>query len=470
MFALQMDGTLYPIYNNEIEFYLKSGQSAVVDGLPEGFTYEVEEEEGDYYTYKSDIVTANETGNIFEVSRVNVSKIEISGSKEWDDDGNRDGVRPESIHVTLTASNGLTYDQVVKADASNNWSWKFTELPEWDGNGDRVIYTVSEEEVKDYSTVYPKADSRLGEYDIKNVHTPGRTSRTVEKIWKDGENRDHVRPETVTVQLYETIDGDKRASGDAVTLSEENGWSYTWNDLFVNDNGKPITYSVEEVNVPEKYVAEVQETGTKFIITNTYQPLTVSKTVEKRWDDNENKDNLRPVSIQARLLADGQEVAVVILNETNGWKYTWTDLPVNRNGNQISYTVEEIEIPDGYSAVITYEGDLMVITNTHTPNTPGRPDRPGGGGGNPGGGNPGGGNPPGGPGTTTIEEPGVPLANLPPESMTELIEDSEVPLAALPRTGDSRHTKALMMMFGIAGLGMLLTAAGFRKRKDESDD
>lgn len=192
--------------------------------------------------------------------------------------------------------------------------------------------------------------------------------------------------------------------------------------------------------------------------------------MEKRWDDNENKDNLRPVSIQARLLADGQEVAVVILNETNGWKYTWTDLPVNRNGNQISYTVEEIEIPDGYSAVITYEGDLMVITNTHTPNTPGRPDRPGGGGGNPGGGNPGGGNPPGGPGTTTIEEPGVPLANLPPESMTELIEDSEVPLAALPRTGDSRHTKALMMMFGIAGLGMLLTAAGFRKRKDESDD
>ncbi len=470
MFALQMDGTLYPIYNNEIEFYLKSGQSAVVDGLPEGFTYEVKEEEGDYYTYKSDIVTANETGNIFEVSRVNVSKIEISGSKEWDDDGNRDGVRPESIHVTLTASNGLTYDQVVKADASNNWSWKFTDLPEWDGNGDRVIYTVSEEEVKDYSTVYPKADSTLGKYDIKNVHTPGRTSRTVEKIWKDGENRDHVRPETVTVQLYETIDGDKRASGDAVTLSEENGWSYTWNDLFVNDNGKPITYSVEEVNVPEKYVAEVQETGTKFIITNTYQPLTVSKTVEKRWDDNENKDNLRPVSIQARLLADGQEVAVVILNETNGWKYTWTDLPVNRNGNQISYTVEEIEIPDGYSAVITYEGDLMVITNTHTPNTPGRPDRPGGGGGNPGGGNPGGGNPPGGPGTTTIEEPGVPLANLPPESMTELIEDSEVPLAALPRTGDSRHTKALMMMFGIAGLGMLLTAAGFRKRKDESDD
>ena len=570
MFALQMDGTLYPIYNNEIEFYLKSGQSAVVDGLPEGFTYEVEEEEGDYYTYKSDIVTANETGNIFEVSRVNVSKTEISGSKEWDDDGNRDGVRPESIHVTLTASNGLTYDQVVKADASNNWSWKFTELPEWDGNGERVIYTVSEEEVKDYSTVYPKADSRLGEYDIKNVHTPGRTSRTVEKIWNDGNDRDRVRPNSITVQLYETVDGNKKASGDAVTLNQANNWSYTWNDLFVKEDGKEIAYSVEEVNVPDKYEVQIEETGTKFIITNTYNPTVVSKTVEKRWDDHDDTDRLRPGSIQVMLLADGKRAevaaAVVTLNAANGWKHTWEDLPANHEGNPISYTVEEVEVPNGYSVNVVNDGDVITVTNTHNPSTvkrtvnkvwndennrdnlrpdsisvqliadgevvetitlseannwnhqwenlpenkdgkkivytvkeiqvngytssvnedngiititnthtPDRPNRPGGGGGNPGGGNPGGGNPgggnpPGGPGTTTIEEPGVPLANLPPESMTELIEDSEVPLAALPRTGDSRHTKALMMMFGIAGLGMLLTAAGFRKRKDESDD
>ncbi len=477
---------------SHFEVTIKDGEAFTVEGLPLGTGYTVTEAEAsrkNYAVYINGklIEDGKVTGTIkgagsedgageeesikAEFAYVNVETTEISGVKVWEDDSNRDGVRPQSIKITLQSSNGLTYTKEVTADEEGSWNWTFTGLPKWDDEGNLLTYVISEEEVTDYSTIYAGgAPGELKEFDIKNVHTPGRTSRTVEKVWKDGENRDHVRPETVTVQLYETIDGDKRASGDAVTLSEENGWSYTWNDLFVNDNGKPITYSVEEVNVPEKYVAEVQETGTKFIITNTYQPLTVSKTVEKRWDDNENKDNLRPVSIQARLLADGQEVAVVILNETNGWKYTWTDLPVNRNGNQISYTVEEIEIPDGYSAVITYEGDLMVITNTHTPNTPGRPDRPGGGGGNPGGGNPGGGNPPGGPGTTTIEEPGVPLANLPPESMTELIEDSEVPLAALPRTGDSRHTKALMMMFGIAGLGMLLTAAGFRKRKDESDD
>ena len=124
------------------------------------------------------------------------------------------------------------------------------------------------------------------------------------------------------------------------------------------------------------------------------------------------------------------------------------------------------EIP-GYT--VTYSEDTFTITNTHT-----TPNRPGGGnpGGGGGGGNPGGGgSSPGGPGagTTTIDEPGVPLANLPAESVNELIEESEVPLAALPKTGDSRHTRALLMMFGIAGLGMLLTAAGLRKRKDDSE-
>lgn len=74
----------------------------------------------------------------------------------------------------------------------------------------------------------------------------------------------------------------------------------------------------------------------------------------------------------------------------------------------------------------------------------------------------------------TIDEPVVPLADLPPEftpeSMLELIEDADVPLVALPRTGDSRHTNILMMMLGIAGLGILFTAAGLRKKKDESSD
>lgn len=172
----------------------------------------------------------------------------------------------------------------------------------------------------------------------------------------------------------------------------------------------------------------------------------------------------------------------------------------------IYHVKEEDAFIEGYDWTVTGGGNVTVpanadaqitITNTYTdpeqptPEEPTEPEQPtdpeptipeptvptssgGGGGGNPGGPR-GGGNTPGGPGATmTIDEPVVPLADLPPEftpeSMLELIEDADVPLVALPRTGDSRHTNILMMMLGIAGLGILFTAAGLRKKKDESSD
>lgn len=51
-FALELNGTLYPVRGNEVEFRLKHGESAVVEGLPEGFTYTVTEEEGADYKYE----------------------------------------------------------------------------------------------------------------------------------------------------------------------------------------------------------------------------------------------------------------------------------------------------------------------------------------------------------------------------------------------------------------------------------
>ncbi|NBH71259.1 LPXTG cell wall anchor domain-containing protein [Clostridiaceae bacterium] len=99
------------------------------------------------------------------------------------------------------------------------------------------------------------------------------------------------------------------------------------------------------------------------------------------------------------------------------------------------------------------------------PETP--PTTPPGGGGNGGGGGGGGGRTPRT--TTTIDTPEVPLADLPAEPVTELIEEEDVPLAALPKTGDSRHSGMLLMMFGMAGIGMILSAAGLRRRKEDKE-
>ncbi len=107
--------------------------------------------------------------------------------------------------------------------------------------------------------------------------------------------------------------------------------------------------NVENTPVPEAPVTEVP--------------------VEKVWDDSSNVDQLRPASITVKLLADGEDAGEALtLSDSNNWKGTFTDLPVyDADGNEIAYTVEEVNV-EGYTTDITGDaGTGYVITNTHTP-------------------------------------------------------------------------------------------------------
>ena len=87
----------------------------------------------------------------------------------------------------------------------------------------------------------------------------------VVKIWKDNENAEKARPESITVNLM--ADGEIK---DTVVLSEENNWQYTFENLDVYQKGNKIAYTISEVEVP-RYALEIEgnmETG--FTIINTY--------------------------------------------------------------------------------------------------------------------------------------------------------------------------------------------------------
>ena len=67
------------------------------------------------------------------------------------------------------------------------------------------------------------------------------------------------------------------------------------------------------------------------------------------------------------LLADGEVVnsATVTPNADGDWTYTFTDLAEYSNGEKVTYTVEEVNTPEGYTSSV----DGTTITNTHTPET-----------------------------------------------------------------------------------------------------
>ena len=306
--------------------------------------YTVSEEAVDGYT------TAVDGYNITNTHTPETT--EVSGTKTWDDNDDQDGKRPDSITVNLLANGTVVDTKTVTADS--NWSYVFTDLPKYD-NGNEITYTVTEDAVADYTTTYDG-------YNITNSYTPGETSITVTKAWDDSDNQDGLRPDAIQVQLY--ADGEK--SGDAITLTAADNWTYTWTGLAEKANKQEITYTVEEVTAIDGYTSETTQTSANnFTITNTHTPETTEVSGTKVWDDNNDQDGLLPDSIIINLLANGEVVASQTVTADNDWNYAFTDLPKYDNGNEIVYTVDEATTPDGYTSSV----DGTTITNTHTPET-----------------------------------------------------------------------------------------------------
>ena len=169
----------------------------------------------------------------------------------------------------------------------------------------------------------------------------------VGKIWED-ENY-YARPEAVDVILYRNNE-----KFETVTLNADNDWSYSWTDLT-----DEYTWSVDEAKIPAEYAKTVANDGNDWTITNSRTPNPVEITVTKAWNHNGGK-NL-PESIPVTLFKDGEAYNTVELNEENDWTYTWTGLT-----DASQWSVDETEVPAGYTKKIKVDGFKFEITNTRT--------------------------------------------------------------------------------------------------------
>lgn len=99
-----------------------------------------------------------------------------------------------------------------------------------------------------------------------------------------------------------------------------------------------------------------------FESTDLQELFTVDLTVNKVW--REDTESIRPDTIDVQLYADGIPYdEKVTLSAAGQWTYTFTGLPVfAENGSKISYTVKEVNVPDGYTSSV----EAMKITNTYT--------------------------------------------------------------------------------------------------------
>ena len=182
------------------------------------------------------------------------------------------------------------------------------------------------------------------------------------KTWDDADNQDGKRPTQITVNLLKN--GQKVASK---TVTEADGWKWTFDNLEKSENGKDITYTVEEEAV-EGYTTKVNG----FNITNTYTPAKTSVQVTKKWDDADDKDGKRPTSVTITLYANGEKTdKTLVLNKENNWTGSFTEVDEYKAGKKIDYSVQEEPVGNGYVSEIS--GDQaggFTVTNTRKPDAP----------------------------------------------------------------------------------------------------
>ena len=191
----------------------------------------------------------------------NPDTVILSGTKVWKDNNNQDGKRTTSVKVQIL-KNDKEVVQEIEVSEATGWKFESKALPKYE-NGTEIKYTVKEVAVKEYtSTVTTDKD---GKYTVTNEYTPEKTSVKGKKIWKDEENKDGIRPASITVKLL----ADGQDTGKTAVASEATGWTYEFTGLerYKDTKGTEFKYSVEEVPV-EGYSSKVEG----FNITNTHTP------------------------------------------------------------------------------------------------------------------------------------------------------------------------------------------------------
>lgn len=318
--------------------------------------YSLQEVETDGY---AGTVTKGTDGYTFTIKNDHTpAVVDIPVTKVWNDDEDRDGLRPNSIHVTLTGSDGSTYKKDLEKDSG--YSTIFTSLPKYH-NGELISYSLAETPVEGYETDIQAAESGYG-FTITNTHEVSKKTIKVSKVWDDAENQDGIRPDSVTV----TLTGSNNSKYTA-KLNKENNWTYTFEGLFCKADGATIKYEVSEKDVAG-YTPSIKETEGGFIITNAHKPETVTINIVKNWNDSQNADNIRPDAISITLTGSDNSSRSSTLNKAGDYKTAVDSLPKFHEGKQITYTVTETPV-DGYTSSVqaSADGYSFVVINTHTP-------------------------------------------------------------------------------------------------------
>lgn len=362
------------------------GDTATIEAKAwDGSAY-VENPEITWQSYNTAIATVDDKGGVTGIKKGNVGVAatwngvtsdpvqvtvvpsrNVSLTTEWNDSDNQDGSRPEKTTVQLTA-NGQPTGAPVELNADNNWTYEWKQLLAEDEEGTNIVYRVTADAPEDYTAkVTGSADDG---FVVTYTHEIAKTSVTASVTWDDADDKDGIRPKSVSFQLK--ADGEN--VGDAITVNAGSNWTKTWEDLPEKKAGKALTYTVEVSDIPteeDQYTVTTSgDAASGFVFKASHVSTSVEIPVSVTWDDAENQDGARIEAVEAELYANGEATGnKVTLNAENNWTAKFASVDVKKDGTRIKYEVKGTEA-DGYD--VSVAGDILdekglVLTYKHIP-------------------------------------------------------------------------------------------------------
>lgn len=323
------------------------------DSTGKRITYSVSEVPIDGYTPTYDGMNVS---NAYTPEKVNVE-----GTKTWNDANNQDGIRPDAVTVHLWAD-GKNTGKTANVTADGAWKYSFTDLDKF-AAGEEIAYTVTEDAVDGYTTA-------IDGFNITNTHEVAKRKVEVTKVWNDADNQDGVRPDKVTVHLL--ADGTDTGKSIEIEPAADGSWKGSFTGLDKFKAGKEIAYTITEDAVDGYTAANSGDANTGYTVTNTHKIETIAVPVTKVWVDDNNAKGLRPNNVTIQLKADGEnlEGKTLTLDAQGDWKGTLTELPKYKAGKVrqlVDYTLAETAV-DNYSVAIAglADADGFTVTNTIT--------------------------------------------------------------------------------------------------------
>ena len=313
-------------------------------------TYTVTEEKVKGYTAnKYEVKGINANNPIAEFTNTRNTK-NITVIKEWKD-------TPESlkkdVEVVLTENGKVSRRTDAAKTIKNDVEHRviYTNLPETDTEGNKIEYSVNENNVgADFEANVTKDND--GNIIVTNTYKKLKEdtiSVNLNKVWREsvGNNATFKFINKVTKEELKTLTLTAETKG-IETVDDKEGnitWKYKVKDLRkYDDNAKLIEYVVvEDVSNPAfklegENTKEVADGGT-VIFTNVR--VKGKLTLKKNWIAKETSE--------AYFVIEGNEVPEIRLAADNNWEKSVYLFAYNLEGNPIQYTITEKKI-DGYKA------------------------------------------------------------------------------------------------------------------------